>query len=49
MTAGGYDWIFAYSTSNLSEGGAANLGAPYPNGGEPAGIVLTSTPSPGSS
>jgi YVTN family beta-propeller protein len=46
-----YDWIFAYSTSNLSEVGAANLGAPYPNGGdgdEPTGIVLTSTPSPGS-
>jgi YVTN family beta-propeller protein len=46
-----YDWIFVYATSNLSEVGAANLGAPYPNGGdgdEPTGIVLTGTPSPGS-
>jgi YVTN family beta-propeller protein len=47
-----YDWIFAYSTSTLSQVAAANLGAPYPNGGdgdEPTGIVLTGTPSPGSS
>jgi YVTN family beta-propeller protein len=45
-----YDWIFAYSTSTLSQVGATNLGAPYPNGGdgdEPTGIVLTSTPTPG--
>jgi phospholipase C len=46
-----FDWIFAYSTSTLAEVGAANLGAPYPQGGdgdEPTGIVLTGTPSPGS-
>jgi YVTN family beta-propeller protein len=44
-----YDWIFAYSTSNLTQVGSVNLGAPYPNGGdgdEPTGIVLTSTPTP---
>jgi YVTN family beta-propeller protein len=47
-----FDWIFAYSTSTLAEVGAANLGAPYPQGGdgdEPTGIVLTGTPSPDAS
>jgi YVTN family beta-propeller protein len=46
-----YCWLFVYSTATLSEAGAINLGAPYPNGAdgyEPTGIVLTGTPSPGS-
>jgi YVTN family beta-propeller protein len=45
-------WVTIYDTSNYSEAGTINLGGFYANsadGYEPTGIVLVSTPTPGSS